>query len=90
MQALRRIAVCGLALAAGSVAALAQSAVISARSGLIHYIEGDVYLGDQQIESKFGSFPEVKENQTLRTAEGPKSCSPLESFCDWARIVRSA
>lgn len=59
-----------LALAAGSVAALAQSAVISARSGLIHYVEGQVYLGDQAVETKFGVFPEVKENQQLKTEEG--------------------
>ncbi|MGA3042552.1 MAG: hypothetical protein ABSF54_17390 [Bryobacteraceae bacterium] len=59
-----------LALAAGSVAALAQSAVISARSGLIHYVEGQVYLGDQLVETKFGVFPEVKENQQLKTEEG--------------------
>jgi len=67
--------VCGLALgilalAAGSTAAMAQSAVISARSGLIHYVEGQVYVGDQLVETKYGTFPEVKENQTLRTAEG--------------------
>ncbi len=59
-----------LACAAASVAALAQSTVISARSGLIHYVEGQVYLGDQLVETKFGSFPEVKENQQLKTQEG--------------------
>ena len=64
-----RLVLCGLALAAGSVAALAQS-VISARSGLIHYVEGQVYLGDQPVETKFGSFPEVKENGQLRTEDG--------------------
>jgi hypothetical protein len=58
------------ALAAGSIAALAQSAVISARSGLIHYVEGQVYVGDQLVETKFGVFPEVKENQQLKTEEG--------------------
>jgi hypothetical protein len=52
------------------MAALAQSAVISARSGLIHYVEGQVYLGDQLVETKFGVFPEVKENQQLKTEEG--------------------
>jgi len=52
------------------MAALAQSAVISARSGLIHYVEGQVYLGDQVVETKFGVFPEVKENQQLKTEEG--------------------
>jgi hypothetical protein len=64
-----RLVLCGFAVAAGSVAALAQS-VISARSGLIHYVEGQVYLGDQPVETKFGSFPEVKENQKLRTEDG--------------------
>src|SRR5579863_1564583 len=70
MRLAGRFALCGLAIAAGSVAALAQSAVISARSGLIHYVEGQVYVGDQLVESKFGNFPEVKENQTLKTEEG--------------------
>ena len=69
MKPAGRVALCGLALAAGSVAALAQS-VISARSGLIHYVEGQVYQGDQAVESKFGNFPEVKENGQLRTEEG--------------------
>jgi len=64
-----RLVLCGFAVAAGSVAALAQS-VISARSGLIHYVEGQVYLGDQPVETKFGSFPEVKENQQLRIEDG--------------------
>ena len=63
------LAICGLALAAGS-AALAQTAVISARSGLIHYIEGQVLVNGQEVESKFGNFPEVKENQTMETKEG--------------------
>ncbi len=59
-----------LACAAGSIAAMAQSAVISARSGLIHYVEGQVYLGDQLVETKYGVFPEVKEKQQLKTEEG--------------------
>ena len=70
MQPAGRLALCGLVLAAGSIAAMAQTAVISARSGLIHYVEGQVYVGDQVVETKFGTFPEVKENQTLRTEEG--------------------
>jgi hypothetical protein len=66
---LRNLVWCSLALGAASVAAWGQS-VISARSGLVHYIEGQVYLGDHPIDGKFGNFPEVKENQQLRTAEG--------------------
>jgi|HubBroStandDraft_1064217.scaffolds.fasta_scaffold04176_8 hypothetical protein len=70
MRSAGRLALGVLALAVGSIAALAQSAVISARSGLIHYVEGQVYLGDQPVETKFGVFPEVKENQQLRTEDG--------------------
>jgi hypothetical protein len=70
MQPSGRFALGVLAVAAGSMAALAQSAVISARSGLVHYVEGQVYLGDQLVETKFGIFPEVKENQQLKTEEG--------------------
>jgi len=69
MRPAGRVFLSVLALAAGSVAALAQS-VISAHSGLIHYIEGQVYLGDQPVDSKFGNFPQVKENAQLRTEEG--------------------
>jgi len=66
----RKLALCGLALAAGSVAALAQTEVISARSGLVHYIEGQVYVNGRQVQDKLGTFPEVKENQELKTGEG--------------------
>ncbi|MFB3828606.1 MAG: hypothetical protein ACE15B_17690 [Bryobacteraceae bacterium] len=55
--------------ALASAAALAQQ-VISAKSGLIHYTEGRVFVGDQAIESKAGVFPEIKENATLRTQLG--------------------
>ena len=70
MRPVGRLALGISALAAGSIAALAQSAVISARSGLIHYVEGQVFVGGQLVETKFGVFPEVKENQQLKTEEG--------------------
>jgi hypothetical protein len=70
MRSAGRLALGVLAVAAGSMAALAQSAVISARSGLIHYVEGEVYVAGQPVETKFGVFPEVKENQQLATEEG--------------------
>jgi hypothetical protein len=57
-----------LALCSG-IAAFGQS-VISARSGLVHYVEGRVLLDDKAIESKFGSFPELKENSVLKTEDG--------------------
>lgn len=44
--------------------------VISAHSGLIHYTEGDVFIGDTALKTKFGEYPDVKAGQHLRTAEG--------------------
>jgi len=44
--------------------------VISAHSGLVHYTEGDVFIGDKAIRTKVGEYPDVKAGQRLRTAEG--------------------
>jgi hypothetical protein len=43
---------------------------ISARSGMVHYMEGKVFIGDQELDGRFGQFPDVKEGQTLKTTEG--------------------
>ncbi len=70
MKSLARFALGVAAVAeAASLVASAQS-VISAKSGLIHYAEGRVYLGDQLVESKFGEFPDIKENAQVRTEDG--------------------
>lgn len=50
-------------------AAYSQS-VISAKSGLIHYTEGDVFLQDKAVESNGVKFPEIKNGEVLRTADG--------------------
>ncbi len=49
--------------------AFAQS-VISAQSGLVHYTEGQVFLGDSAVQSKAGQFPQMKGQNVLRTEEG--------------------
>lgn len=49
--------------------ALAQT-IISAKSGMIHYVEGRVALDGKQVEPKFGEFPQMKENSVLRTEAG--------------------
>src|SRR5271154_4340023 len=54
-------------VAAGS--AFAQY-VISAHSGVVQLVEGRAYLNDTLLEGKFGQFPDIKENQELRTEEG--------------------
>src|SRR5665213_129110 len=49
--------------------AWAQS-VISAHSGVVHYIEGDVSIDGTAIHPKFAKFPDVKAGQVVATAEG--------------------
>jgi hypothetical protein len=70
MKSLARFAL-GVAAVAGAASFVASAqSVISAKSGLIHYAEGRVYLGNQLVESKFGEFPDIKENAQVRTEEG--------------------
>jgi len=49
--------------------AFAQS-VISARSGLIHLVDGSVFLDDQRVEQKTGKFDQMKNGSELRTQDG--------------------
>jgi hypothetical protein len=61
-----------LALAATVVltsSAWAQS-VISAHSGVIQYVEGQVTLDGTRLEQKFAEFPDVKKGQTLAAQDG--------------------
>lgn len=58
-----------LCIVLGSVPAGAQS-VISAHSGVIHYVEGDVAIDGVAVHPKFAEFPEVKSGQVLVTEEG--------------------
>ena len=70
MKSLVRLAL-GVVLVAGSMGVVASAQnVISAKAGVVHYVEGRVFLNDQLIESKFGEFPDIKENQQLRTEDG--------------------
>jgi hypothetical protein len=66
---MRRLFVLGAVVSLATGWALAQS-VISAHSGVVHYIEGRVLLDGKPVISKFGQFPELKDDQELRTEEG--------------------
>jgi hypothetical protein len=44
--------------------------VISAHSGVIHYVEGNVSIDGTAIHPKFGEFPDVKSGQLVATEEG--------------------
>jgi hypothetical protein len=52
-----------------SIPASAQ-AILAARSGVLNFSEGEVYIGETPVEQKFGKFPDVKEGAQLRTATG--------------------
>ena len=54
----------------GFGAVLFAQSVISAKSGIVHYVEGQVTLDGQPPELKFGHFPDVKTGQVLATTEG--------------------
>jgi hypothetical protein len=56
-------------LASGAFPALAQT-VIGAKSGVINWVEGDVFLADKPYVMQPSQFGEVKENMVLRTEEG--------------------
>src|SRR5689334_16236767 len=53
-----------------SVTAVSAQQMISARAGMVHYVEGKVFAGSEQLDGKFGNFPQLKENQVLRTEQG--------------------
>jgi hypothetical protein len=56
-------------MAAAATLCPAQS-VTSARSGTLHYFEGDVSVDGTQLHSKTSKFPEIKEQSVLRTGKG--------------------
>lgn len=62
------VASCSVGVLAAGLAC-AQS-VISTHSGVVQYVEGSAYIADKPVEPKFGQFPDIKENQEFRTADG--------------------
>jgi len=66
-----RLFVAGLAFGVlAATSALAQN-VVSAHSGVVHYVEGTAYLNNtERVDPKFGQFPEIKQDQEFRTEEG--------------------
>lgn len=57
------------AIAMSGLTAMAQN-IISAKAGVIHYIEGDVTVNDEPIVMKTSKFFDVKNKEVLRTGEG--------------------
>ncbi len=69
MFSLRNLAFAGVAVTAFACVGAAQT-VISARSGLVHSVEGEAWIDDNVIETHPGEFPEIKEKSVFRTGEG--------------------
>jgi hypothetical protein len=59
-----------MAVALSSAALCSAQSVISAHSGTVHYLEGDVSIEGVPLQAKAGKFPEVKEREVLRTGQG--------------------
>jgi hypothetical protein len=53
-----------------SAASVFAQDVISAKSGLVHYIEGDVSVAGQPASEKTGVFTDIKKDEVLNTALG--------------------
>jgi hypothetical protein len=58
------------ALCAGVCFTAAGQSVVSVRSGVVHYFEGAVSIGDRPLQHQFGKFPDIPDNGELRTADG--------------------
>jgi len=69
MKLLGLAALCVALLAALVLPASAQP-VISAKSGLLSYVEGQVLLNDQPVEFSTTRFADVKENSIVKTGDG--------------------
>ena len=67
MRPVRMALLPGTFMAAGVVFA---QPVVSAKSGVIAYVEGKVFLRDQPVEYSVTKFPKMKENPVLRTEDG--------------------
>lgn len=67
-KAVRSLAVIPALTALAALAAGQQ--MISAKSGMIHYVEGKVLLDNQAVEPKFGVFPQMNNGSELRTQQG--------------------
>ena len=51
-------------------AQVSAQSIISTHSGLIHFLEGSVFLDDRLLAPSYGRFSEISENSVLRTELG--------------------
>ncbi len=65
-----RLRLAGLVIGVLAAGSAYSQYVISAHSGVIQVVEGSAYLNDKAVQTKFGQFPDIKQGQEFRTAEG--------------------
>jgi FecR protein len=58
------------ALLLGAWSSASGQSVRSTHSGLLYFFDGYVFIGDEQVQQKFGRFPEIGEGRVLRTELG--------------------
>ncbi|HEV1285060.1 MAG TPA: FecR family protein [Bryobacteraceae bacterium] len=59
-----------LALLLAVLSTASGQSVRSTHSGLLYFFDGYVFLGDEQVQQKFGRFTEIGEGSVLRTELG--------------------
>jgi hypothetical protein len=69
MKTVQTLVLVASVFAVGVVPAAAQP-VTSAKSGVVAYLEGKVFLDNERLEFSTVHFPQIKENATLRTEDG--------------------
>ena len=65
-----RFAIVTIAMLAFVALTASAQPIISAKSGVIAGLEGNVFLDNQALESSVTHFPDMKENSVLRTEDG--------------------
>lgn len=65
-----RLTILSLLLGAVAFVPLGTQSVLSVHSGVVHYVDGDAFIGDKAVDLKFGQFPNIPEGQNFRTEAG--------------------
>lgn len=68
-----RLSLAILMMGAAAVAVSHAQQIVSAHAGVVHYTEGKVFVGDQELQRKFGVFPDLKVGDELRTEAGGRA-----------------
>jgi hypothetical protein len=82
---MKPLCLAAVTLVAALVLPASAQSVISAKSGLLSYVEGQVLLNDQPVEFSTTRFADVKENSIVKTGDGRAA-----SRCEWAKTARCA